>query len=68
MLPLFAGVTALANAIPDMAALSTFIFSGDGENSQSVTMEASMMEANFGGKNLGVSGAMMLAAFLPKCT
>jgi hypothetical protein len=27
-----------------------------------------MVEADFGGKRLGVSGAIMAAAFLPKCT
>jgi hypothetical protein len=31
-------------------------------------METSMAEADFGGKALGVSGAIMVAAFLPKCT
>ena len=32
-----------------------------------VTIEASMKEADFSGKHLGASGAIMLAAFLPKC-
>ena len=32
-----------------------------------VTIEASMTEADFSGKHLGTSGAIMLAAFLPKC-
>ena len=32
-----------------------------------VTIEASMAEADFSGKRLGTSGAIMLAAFLPKC-
>jgi Ran GTPase-activating protein (RanGAP) involved in mRNA processing and transport len=31
-------------------------------------METSMVEADFGGKYLGTSGAIMVAAFLPKCT
>jgi hypothetical protein len=61
------GVTALANAIPDMGALLKFTFSGDDGNSQSVTMETSMTVADFSGKVLGVSGAIMLSAFLPKC-
>jgi hypothetical protein len=63
-------------------ALTAFAFSSDGKinddssdddgdekfNSQPVTMEASMIEANFSEKGLGVSGATMLSAFLPKCT
>ena len=42
--------------------------SDDDEESEPVTMETSMVEANFGGKCLGASGAIMAAAFLPKCT
>jgi hypothetical protein len=30
-------------------------------------METTMTEADFSGKDLGVSGGMMVAAFLPKC-
>jgi hypothetical protein len=30
-------------------------------------METTMTEADFSGKALGVSGGMMVAAFLPKC-
>jgi hypothetical protein len=48
-------------------ALSTFTFSGDWSSSEPVTMETTMTEADFSGKNLGVSGGMMVAAFLPKC-
>jgi hypothetical protein len=62
------GVIAIANAIPDMRAISTFMFSGDGRDSEPITMETSMVEADFGGKYLGTSGAIMVAAFLPKCT
>jgi hypothetical protein len=32
-----------------------------------VTIETSMTEADFSKKKLGTSGAIMLAAFLPKC-
>ena len=32
-----------------------------------VTMKTSMTEADFRGKQLGASGAMIVAAFLPKC-
>jgi hypothetical protein len=51
----------------DNRALSTFTFSGDDRRSQPVTMETTMTEADFSGKGLGVSGGMMVAAFLPKC-
>jgi hypothetical protein len=59
---------AIANSIPDMRAILQFTFSGDSYDSTPVTMETSMVEANFGGKGLGISGAIMVAAFLPKCT
>jgi hypothetical protein len=45
-----------------------FTFSGDGEDNEPVTMGTSMVEADFSGKGLGISGAIMVAAFLPKCT
>jgi hypothetical protein len=63
----FPGITALANAIPDMGALSSFTFSGDYSSSKPVTMETTMTKADYSGKALGVSGGMMVAAFLPKC-
>jgi hypothetical protein len=49
-----------------MGALTKFIFSGD-DDSKSVTIETTMIVADFSGKDLGVSGAIMLSAFLPKC-
>ena len=57
------GVIAIANAIPTMGALETITF-GD---KQSVTMKTDMTEADFSGKELGVSDAIIVAAFLPKC-
>jgi hypothetical protein len=58
--------------IPDIPsgnrATSKFTFSGDESYSKSVTMETTMAVADFRGKGLGVSGATMLSAFLPKCT
>jgi hypothetical protein len=60
------GVVAIADAIKDMRALSTFTFSGN-SSSEPVTMETTMTEADFSDKELGVSGGMMVAAFLPKC-
>jgi hypothetical protein len=49
-------------------AMSTSTFSGDRSDSKPVTMETSVVEAGFGGKGLGISGTIMAAAFLPKCT
>jgi hypothetical protein len=60
------GTITLAGAIRDMGALSTFTFGGD-YSSEPVTMETTMTKADFSGKKLGVSGGMMVAAFLPKC-
>ena len=36
-------------------------------NNQAVTMKTDMVAADFSGKNLGASGAIIMAAFLPKC-
>ena len=55
------------NIPSDNRALSAFTFSGDYSSSEPVTMETTMTEADFSGKKLGVSGGMMVAAFLPKC-
>jgi orotate phosphoribosyltransferase-like protein len=38
------------------------------DDSRSVTVETSMVEADFSKNGLGVSGAIMLLAFIPKCT
>jgi hypothetical protein len=64
------GPAAIADAIRGMGAISqfTFTFSGDRSDSKPVTIETSMIEADFSGKGLGLSGAIMLSAFLPKCT
>jgi hypothetical protein len=51
-----------------MGTISKFTFSGDRGDNSPVTMETSMVEADFSGKGLGPSGAIMVAAFLPKCT
>ena len=61
------GAIALADAIPTMGAMTKLTISGDESYSMPVTMEASMTEADFSGKYLMASGAIMLAAFLPKC-
>ena len=60
------GVSAIANAIPTMGALTSLTISGDQWISKPVTIETSMTEADFSFKVLNVS-AIMLAAFLPKC-
>ena len=57
------GVVAIADAIPTMGALETLTFG----SYQAVTMNASMTEADFSGKYLRASGAIIVAAFLPKC-
>jgi Ran GTPase-activating protein (RanGAP) involved in mRNA processing and transport len=62
------GVIALADVISEMGAMSVFTFSGDGTYWKPVTMKTTMTEADFSGKDLGTSGALMLSAFLPKCT
>jgi hypothetical protein len=58
-----------------MGGISQFPFSGDRSDSsggsyncEPVTMETSMTEADFSGKGLGLSGAIMLSAFLLQCT
>jgi hypothetical protein len=61
------GIIALADVIPDMRAMSKFTFSGDESWSKPVTMETTMTEADFSSKDLGISGGMLVAAFLPKC-
>jgi hypothetical protein len=58
----------LVVGIKDNGAISQFTFSGDDHASTPATMETSMVDADFGWKGLGISGAIMVAAFLPKCT
>ena len=60
---LFVGVIALAGAIKNNGALESITFGDE----QAVTMKTIMTEADFSGKGLGVSGAIIVAAFLPKC-
>jgi hypothetical protein len=66
------GIIALANAIPDMRALSKLIFGGDskvydGTNwvpAEPAALELGMTEANFSNKNLGAGGAIIISAWL----
>jgi Leucine-rich repeat (LRR) protein len=60
------GVVAIADAIKSMGALSTLIFNGD-YSDESITITASMTAADCSGKELGVSGVVVLAGFAPKC-
>ena len=53
----------LAPEIVANGALETITFG----NKQAVTMKTDMTEAEFSGKMLGASGAIIVAAFLPKC-
>jgi activator of HSP90 ATPase len=55
----------IANAIRGSRALSKLSITTD--SGKSVTLETSMTEANFSGKGLGISGAIITMAFLPKC-
>ena len=47
--------------------IQRFTFCGDHSESEPVTIDALMTETSFSGKHLRASGAIMLAAFLPKC-
>jgi hypothetical protein len=69
------GAIAIANAVKDMEALSKLIFGGDKNNSRSdlnawdserkpATLEVGTTEANFGSKNLGAGGAIIISAWL----
>jgi hypothetical protein len=63
------GALVVAGYLDGNVALSTFTFSGDSSpEGKPVTMETSMTKADFSAKGLGMSGAKMLSAFLPKCT
>ena len=53
----------IAPAIGPNGALETITF-GD---KQAATMKTAMTEADLSGKELGASGAIIAAAFLPKC-
>ena len=54
----------VANEVKNNGALLETITFGD---NQAVTMKTDMTEADFSGKQLGPSGAIIVAAFLPKC-
>ena len=63
----------LASDIPDMGSMSKLTFSGGSEGEygnwevgQAVTIDTTMTEADFSGKELGVSGATIVSAFIPK--
>jgi hypothetical protein len=58
------GAKHFAEAMQDMLSLSEVTF---GNTHAAITMSTEMTEANFSGKGLGVSDAIMLVGFLPKC-
>ena len=59
----------IADGVKTNGAMAKFTFSGmvGTREGPPVTVETSMTEADFSKKKLGASGAIMLAAFLPKC-
>ena len=57
----------LAIGLSANGAMKKLTISGIEFWSKPVTIETSMTEADFSDKKLGASGAIMLAAFLPKC-
>jgi hypothetical protein len=67
------GIIAIANAIPDMGALTKLIFGGDKlYNRQKdewiaaepATLEVGMTEADFSNKHVGAAGAIIVAAWI----
>jgi hypothetical protein len=65
------GIIAIADAIPDMGALSTLIFGGDQYlksmtrvDPAPATLKVGMTEANFSNKNLGPGGAIIILAWI----
>jgi hypothetical protein len=66
-------VLGIADGLSSNSALEKFTFGGDLlpsraiRSSKPVTLETSMTEADFTGKNLLGLGAIVLGAFLPKC-
>jgi hypothetical protein len=68
---IYDGIRAIANAIPDMGALSTLIFGGDKYKKDRAwvtpapaTLKVGMTEANFSNKNLGAGGAIIISAWI----
>ena len=53
----------LADELPTKGAMTTITFGDE----QAVTIKTDMTKANLISKELGVSGAIIVAAFLPKC-
>jgi hypothetical protein len=65
------GPIAIADAIPDMRALTKLIFGGDqwydgqsGATPEPVTLEVGMAEADFSNKGLQAAGAIIVAAWM----
>jgi GGDEF domain-containing protein/Ran GTPase-activating protein (RanGAP) involved in mRNA processing and transport len=62
-----AGARCLGEAIATHPSLHTLSFSGDGRHSQPVTVDSTMRAVNLHGRQLGLSGGILLASFLHKC-
>jgi hypothetical protein len=65
------GVAALADAIPDMGALTKLIFGGDGYHignewvtPEPAALEVGMTKADLSNKHLGVGGAIIISAWI----
>ena len=58
----------IARTIKHKGQLSIFTFRGNEEFSRPTMIDTSVTRADFWGHYLGASGAIMLSAFLPKCT
>jgi hypothetical protein len=65
------GTNHLAAFLRQNTAMSKLTFCGNGgqggADGDPVTIESTMTEADFSGKRLGAGGAMLVAAFLPRC-
>ena len=58
----------LVPEVIDNGAMSVLTFDGGYSDSKPVTMKTFMTEADFSGNALRAPGAILLSAFLPKCT
>ena len=63
-----AGLMTLTQSIKDNKTLSCLRFSGDKDSSMPVSISTNSVTVDMSEKVLGVSGALILAAFLPRCT
>jgi hypothetical protein len=62
-----AGINRLSKAIAANSKLTTLVLSGDDANSRPVTMLSTTEEADYSGMLLQAPGALLIAAFIPRC-